>query len=163
MYTVDLLATLERALGWEPAIEKSIAERENAILAEIKRLKGEKPKRIPAARPGWVKVVERDVAEEILKGRTVKSVAVDYGVSPTQARAAAERQVGLAVSKRLNKIKQQGSASRSEWEIPVLEFVGSSTAKGGMLKRAQSNIAIVEMALKEMWKDQDKENPDWMK
>jgi hypothetical protein len=45
----------------------------------------------------------------------------------------------------------------------VLEFVGSSTAKGGMLKRAQSNIAIVEMALKEMWKDQDKENPDWMK
>lgn len=154
MYTVDLLAAIERKLGWEPAIETSIAERENAILAEIERLRQGKPKRIPAGDMGHVNKVTRQVTSAIMAGESARVVAERFGVSEYQARAACNQQIDFAVRKALEKIRQR-DPKMTDWEVPILQFVASATAKGGQLRRAQDNRALVELKLAEMWKDQD--------
>lgn len=149
MYTTDLLTALERALGWEPASTQSVAERENAILAEIKRLRQPKAPRLKAADAATLASVTRTVTMELLAGLPAYETAKKHGISADQARRVAANEIQAAARVILGRIKS-GQTANMEWALATLQWV-SETDRSRILTRARDNRGVVETALKAYW------------
>lgn len=149
MYVSDLLTHLERALGMETDEHALISVRENAVLAEIGRLRAERPKRKPAASAERLNEVKRDVAMEMLHGETARAVAEKYGISEDQARRLAAQEIQWGCRAALGrKVGQAGLT------VATLDWVQSSS-RDKVLGRARSDVGAVSAALKESWAHQD--------
>lgn len=150
MYVSDLLTHLERALGMETDEQAPISARENAVLAEIGRMRAERPKRKPAASAKRLNEIKRDVAMEMLHGETARSVAAKYGISEDQARRVSGQEIQRACRSAL--ARKAGEASLV---VASLDWV-QSTTEDNVLRRARSDIGTVKKALEESWAHQDK-------
>ena len=146
MYLNDLLDELEKALCLEPGSYVEVSERETRVLAEIAKMKAERPKRQPAADETKLSEVTRDVTRDMLYREPARLVAERYGISQDQARRISAQEIQracrAALGRRTGKVTQ---------EVKTLDWVVSAT-KDGVLGRARANVGLVHAALEEHWR-----------
>ena len=149
MYLKDLLTELEKALGLEPGTYVEVSERETRVLAEIGKLKADRPKRQPAASDARLREVTRDVTSEMVDGETASRAAQKYGISEDQARRVVAQEVQRACRAALG--RRAGQATQA---VATYDWIASTT-RDGVLRRARVNVGLVHAALAEHWRAQD--------